>query len=69
MRNIGTVIEQIETTAPDLKVVLHDLKDSIRYSPPELMWMHCGRLMSIMNTHASEHPKADELTKIVNDIK
>lgn len=64
MRNLHEVLDQIIAVAPDLEPALKSTRQSCVYQPPECQPELWDRAAVILNHHASEHPKRDELVAI-----
>ena len=63
MRNIGAVIDSIMLFVPEEETALfHDLNSimsSVRYSPPELMYLHWRRLAEALQDAIGDIPEVD----------
>lgn len=64
MRNIVEIIDQITDVAPDLQWCLKGARSSAMYSSPELMAHQWRNVADLLETHALEHPKREQIAAI-----
>lgn len=69
-RNILTIMDAIEGVDPTLASALLPLRNSVPYTPPELLHARWGELMAIMQREAPpSHPQFATMIAIVNGSK
>lgn len=69
MRDLAEIIDKIVKVAPDLGPLFVSLRESTMYTPPGMLPERWRQAADILNGHAGEHPKKDEIRKIFNDEK
>lgn len=64
MRNVIEIIEQIEAIAPDLVPHFERVKYNASYHAPEMARYDWFAAAKVLNEHAANNPKRDEIEKI-----
>ena len=68
MRNLGEVLDEIFSVAPDLKPEFHSLLSSLSYTAPEMIHIRWNEAAHILNVCASEHPQKEKISKIFSGV-
>lgn len=64
MRDLTKILNQIIEIEPSLGKEFKSLKDSIKYTAPELMYLRWNIAAEILENNVSEHPRREEIGKI-----
>ena len=69
MRNLILILDQIVHIAPELASYLSSIRESTKYSAPEMLPSRWRETAFILNKYASDHLEKDKIAAIFNGEK